>query len=87
MFEKNVTQFPTTPQKRVTRRLGARYVPCQVTDRYLVFPELSAGDVGGKEFIPIQVMTLVSGTPKRICEVILTREDLVAALAACKSSD
>lgn len=81
----NVTTFPTTPHKRMARRLGARYVPCQVTDRYLEFPELSAGKFGGGEFIPIQVMTLASGKPKRICEVILTREELEAALKACKA--
>jgi hypothetical protein len=69
----------------MAHRLGPRYVPCQVTDRYLEFPELSAGKYGGGEFIAIQVMTLVSGKPKRICEVILTREQLQAALEACKS--
>lgn len=76
---------PVNAHKATARKLGARYVPCMVSGRYLEFPNKSAGHFGGGEFIPITVMTINEDDQhKKICELVLTREELLAALANCK---
>ncbi len=82
----NVKTFPGNPYKRLKARYGARMVPCMVSGRYLLFPEQSAGHLGGGEFIPVDVMTMGGDDkPRKLCEMVITREDLLAALTACKA--
>jgi len=46
----------------------------------LKFPE-KASEVGGKGFMLIDVMTLGSDEqPRKICELVLTKKDLIAML-------
>ncbi len=83
---KKVEPLPVNAHKAIARKLGPRYVPCMVSGRYLEFPAESGGHFGGGEFIPINVMTVNDeNQPRRLCELVLTREQLLAALAACKS--
>jgi hypothetical protein len=55
-------------------------VECQVSGRWLQFPE-KASAVGGKSFMVIDVMTLGSDEqPRKFCELVLAKEDLIAML-------
>lgn len=77
----NITKFPNHQQRRALRNLKNGIVACQVTGRWLQFPE-KASDVGGQGFMAIDVMTPGSGEePRKICELVLTKEDLLAMLS------
>jgi hypothetical protein len=76
----NITKFPNHQQRRALRNLKNGIVECQVSGRWLKFPE-KASEVDGKGFMMIDVMTLGSGEqPRKICELVLTKEDLIAML-------
>lgn len=54
---------------------------CQISPRWLQFPD-KATEVGGKGFMFVDVMTLGSDEqPRKICELVLAKEDLIAMLA------
>lgn len=85
---KKIKRFPYS--KESTQRLNTqkRIVPCQVSSRWLQFPEESSVQVDG-DYISIQVMTSTTdanGNEKemKICGLIIYRESLEAVLAACK---
>ncbi len=62
--------------------MGPLHVECQVSGRYLQFHEKS-DIVQGGEFITVDVMPMQIEDDKpvrRICELIITREDLLEAL-------
>ena len=53
---------------------------CQVSSRWLQFPQ-SAQEVGGASFMFVDVMTLNGDDQeKKICQLVLTKEDLLAIL-------
>lgn len=58
-------------------------VPCMVSDRWIEFPESSIGHFGGGEFIEISIKTHSYKNDKesKICNMIVTREDLLKAIA------
>ena len=86
-MSKKVDPLPINPYKAIQRSLGARFVPCMVSGRYLEFPLKSGGKFQGGEFIPIKLMTVGdSNQPRKICELVLTREQILAALQACESA-
>ena len=83
---RKVAPLPVNPYKAIKRKLGDRFVPCMVSGRYLEVAARSGGPFEEGEYIPINVMTITEGNqPRRICELVLTREQLLAALAACES--
>jgi len=76
----NVKRFPTSKEKRKRRDLNAGKVTCQVSGRWLQFPE-HAHDVGGEGFMMVDVMTVdQNDNPRKLCELVLTKEDLEAML-------
>ena len=84
-MKNNVEPLPVNVHKSIAKRLENLYVPCMISGRYLEFPAQSGGHFKGGEFIPISVMTVGNDNqPRKICELVLTREQLLAALAACK---
>ncbi|MBG9776155.1 hypothetical protein [Brevibacillus laterosporus] len=75
----NVIRFPITSEQRMKNLKGAGYVPCKVYNRWLQF-ERSAQMSDG-EYIIINVMTLNSnGDDTKLCELVLTKEDLLRAI-------
>ena len=77
-----VKNFPITYSQRRKNMMGPLRVECQISGRYLQFHEKS-DIVQGGEFITVDVMPMQIEDDKpvrRICELIITREDLLEAL-------
>ena len=77
-----VKKFPITYSQRRKNIMGPLHVECQVSGRYLQFHEKS-DIVQGGEFITVDVMPMQIEDDKpvrRICELIITKEDLLEAL-------
>ena len=83
-----VETLPVNPYTAIRRKLGSRMVPCMVSGRYLAFPEHSSVINETSDFIAIDVMTMnETNQPRKLCELVLTRQDLEAALKGCPSKD
>ncbi len=81
-MDNSMIRFPSIFNRR-KRSMGPRLVECQVSTRWLEFPESSIGTFRDGEYIAVSVMTLGSDEePKKLCDLILTREGLSAALGA-----
>ena len=77
-----VKKFPISFSQRRKNTLGPLTVECQVSGRCLKFHEKSSNLQGG-EFITVDVMAMQNEDDKpsrKICELIITREDLLEAL-------
>lgn len=88
MSEK-VIKFPADHRRRMRKKMGKGYVPCMETERWLQFPAESSGYFDQGEFIEVSVMTCSRGTdePRKICGLMITREDLMRALEAIAPPD
>jgi hypothetical protein len=78
----NVTKFPITYSQRRKNQLGSFVVECEVSGRFLKFHEKSSIFQSG-EFITVDVMTFNTDnreSPRKLCELVLTRENLMEAL-------
>lgn len=83
----SVKRFPGSAERRRRRNLISGKVECQVSSRWLQFPE-QATLVGGASFMTVDVMTLDSNEkPRKLCELILTKEDLTAMLLRVSATD
>lgn len=77
-------------ERRVLSEMGAGYVPCEVTDRYLSFNLESADLADGREFITLAVMTATEfrdGIPvkgRKLCTLVVKRRDIERALSCVK---
>jgi hypothetical protein len=81
MSKEKIIKFPISYSQRMKNQMGKGYVPCMVSGRWLQFPDKSSGFFGGGEFIEISVMTEGMGDkPKKICDLIITREDIMSAV-------
>jgi hypothetical protein len=79
-----VTRFPMNSDKRRKNRLGRFAVPCRVTDRWLQFAPTSRGD-HRTQWMTIDVMTGgYDDGNRKICQLIITREDLDEVLERVK---
>ena len=75
-----IKHFPRGIERR--ERLNRRQykVPCQISERWLQFP-LEASPLAGGDFMHVDVMTLgIDENPRKICELVLTKQDLLAVL-------
>jgi len=82
MDKNKIKQFPITYSQRRKNSLGPLHVECQVSGRYLKFHKNSSILQGG-EFITLDVMAMPiedGKASKKICQMIVTREDLLEAL-------
>lgn len=74
-----VVRIPISYAQRKRNEFGNGYVPCEVSDRWLQFPT----EVDSERYIPVDVMTQGANDKyKKICELILSKEDLLRALNA-----
>jgi len=87
-MENNIERVPY--KKENYRRINThkRKLPCQVSARWLQFPQESSVHPEG-DYISVDVMTStitdsLEEKESKICELVLFREDLEAMLAACK---
>jgi hypothetical protein len=71
---------PTRSERMHLARIMELKAECQVSPRWLQFPQ-TAQIVGGESFMFVDVMTL-SGDEKekKICQLVLTKEDLLDIL-------
>ena len=84
MINKKIVRFPISARKRSQNLRGPLAVPCQISDRWLTFSSESALLCGG-EFIGLDVMTLgADGRPRKMCQMYVTREDLLEVLGKVK---
>jgi hypothetical protein len=84
-MNKNVVKLPVRAYQRWKNFVGQYGVPCMVSNRWLRFPKKSGGHFQEGEYIPIDVMTLDSNEkPGKLCELIVTREDLVRVINLVK---
>lgn len=79
----NIKKFPVTTSTRIKNRRGKNSVSCVVTDRWLVFDEESILMQEGETFF-ISVMTDISGKPRQLCHLAITKEDVLRALENVK---
>ena len=83
-MNEKVTRFPITYSERRKNMVGPLCVECQVSGRYLRFHEKS-DIVQAGEFITVDVMAMQMD--EKICELIITREDLMNALKHISPND
>ncbi|PUA29473.1 MAG: hypothetical protein B0W54_02475 [Cellvibrio sp. 79] len=75
-----VTRFPYSPDRTKRLNLIKRIVPCQVSGRWLQFPEALHCQPDGT-YMLINVMTdNGEGKERKLCELVLYKEDLEAIL-------
>ena len=84
----NVTRFPTDGLTRRKNSLGRYAVSCVVSDRFFKFCKVSSPTRGTGDLLIIDVMTggYHGEEAKKICQLIVAREDLEAALSKVKPS-
>ncbi|MFZ6761033.1 hypothetical protein ACO0K9_27850 [Undibacterium sp. Ji50W] len=72
--------YPTRSERVRLAKVMEHKAECQVTSRWLQFPQ-NAQTVGGASFMFVDVMTLnCDDQEKKICQLILTKEDLLDIL-------
>ncbi len=76
-----VVKIPITYKQRKLNVLGDGHVPCEVSERWLQFPDTAEDP----RWLPVDVMTMGSDDlPRKICELVLNKEDLLRAVNAIK---
>jgi len=83
MESDDVIPFPIKGFQRQKNEAGRRAALCIVSERWLQFPKRGGGPIQIGEPLSIRVMTKSSeGKQRTICKLIVTREDLLRAIAA-----
>lgn len=88
-MDTKIKKFPISFSQRRKNLLGPLVVECQVSGRSLRFHKKSSLLQGG-EFISVDVMAMQNESnkaPRKICELIVTREDLLEALKNISPQD
>lgn len=82
-----VTPLPVNPFRSIQRELGDRFVSCEISSRYLVFPEKSRQINERFDLMFVDVMSMNDETnqPHKICQLCLDRSNLLAALGAVET--
>jgi hypothetical protein len=81
MMKDKITKFPITEYQRMRNMQGKLSVPCEVSERWLLFDPTSSKLSKG-EFISLKVMTIgQDDKPKKICSLIMTKENLLKVLS------
>lgn len=81
-MDTKIKKFPISYSERRKNMMGLLCVECQVSGRYLRFHEKSDVLKAG-EFITVDVMAMQNEEDKpakKICELVITREDIMEAL-------
>ena len=71
----------TNWHKQLKKTLGDFAVPCMVSERWIQFSSEGSAKLSEGEYLTLWVMTRgADDQPKKLCELIVTREDLQGAL-------
>lgn len=83
-----VIRIPIEYKQRMINKYGQGYVPCEISGRWLQFPEESAF-VGNEELMFVDVMTMdtCNDKPRKLCQLCVSREDILRALDNIKSEN
>lgn len=74
-------RIPISYRQRKINEHGEGYVPCEVSERWIQFPD----EVSDERYIPISIMTTGSKQESRkICELIVSKDDLLRAIEKVK---
>jgi hypothetical protein len=83
MKNNEIIPFPIKSFQRQKNKAGRRAVLCIVSERWLQFPKRGGGPIEIGEPLTLRVMTKNSeGKNRTLCELIVTREDLLRAIEA-----
>lgn len=75
--ENNLVRIPITYKQRKINEYGKGYVPCEVSERWIQFPE----EITDERYIPLEVMTNgAENSARKLCELIVSKEDLLRAI-------
>jgi hypothetical protein len=87
MTKGNLTKLPITDRQRIRNMQGEFSVPCEVSERWLSFGRTS-DKLSSGEFIYMDVMTMGNNDkPRKICNLIITRENLLKVLSKIKAKE
>ena len=102
MNKNKVTKIPITEHQRIRNIQGEYSVPCEISERWILFGKTSSKLKGG-EFIFADIMTNTEEIPglkisvapskdpkckpRKICNLIITRENLLKVLSKIKAKD
>jgi hypothetical protein len=79
--------MPNNWKSRWKKKHGDFTVPCVVTGRWLEFSQGGSTRIEAGEVLSLAVMTEGSGEgPKKLCELMVTREDILDVLALIERS-
>lgn len=82
--KKRVVKIPVSYTQRYKNKLGKTAAPCEVSERFLRFEPRSSLTPGG-DFMTLDVLTHdVDGNEKKLCRLILDRQDILNAVNAVK---
>ncbi len=75
-----IKQFPSGQLRRQRLNLRKYRVACEVSGRWLQFPEKSS-KVSNKDLLVVNVMTLGNDDKeKKLCELVISRQDIIEML-------
>jgi hypothetical protein len=83
---KNVEKLPISTWQRIQNKRGKWSASCIVSDRWLQFAPEIVGSMQIGTAVAVNVMTSVSGSDRKICELTLTLEDLRRVLKQYEES-
>lgn len=80
----SVSRITITFNQKMKNMMGDRYVPCEVSGRWLEFDESNSES----KYIKVNVMTRDDNNVQRkLCELVLTKEDLINAVEILKNQE
>lgn len=86
-MENKIIRIPISQKQRLINTHGNGFVPCEVSGRWLQFPEESAF-IGEKNLMFVDVMTYGDNDkPRKICSLCISQEDIVRALKHVEPRD
>ncbi len=79
-----VTKIPISEYQRIRNIQGEFAVPCEVSERWLLFGRTSSRLREG-EVISVDIMTMTENNkPKKLCGLFITRENIIEVLSKIK---
>jgi hypothetical protein len=79
--KEKLIRIPISYKQRKINEYGEGYVPCEVSERWIQFPD----EISDERYIPISIMTTGSKQENRkICELVVSMDDLLGAIKKIK---
>jgi hypothetical protein len=78
--DQKVVRIPISVDRRWRNMIGPGCVPCVITGRWQRFPNHSGAYLRERECMIVEVMTGTPDEPRKLCDLTVTREDLLRAI-------